>query len=107
MTPEIVAAFEALNALLALQVKLIPGGSFTLNQQQSLMGSLQAIILNLPLLWQGGVPDAPPAYSATAGAGYSQAQIQTLMNQVTALTLLNTAMLAGERSWQTTPGAPT
>ena len=99
-------AFKALNLILALQVKLIKAGNYNLNQQQSLLISEQYISLNLPLFYPAGVPNPAPTYTGTAGAGYVQATLQALMNQVTALTTLVNLLVAGETAVQELPGSP-
>ncbi len=95
-----IAFMEAVNLLLGLQIKIIKSGSFTLNQQQSLMISAQTIIMNLPILWNAGVPSNVATYSGSAGVGYNQAIMQALMDQVSALTTAINLVLAGERGWQ-------
>lgn len=82
-------AIESLNLLLALQIKLIPAGLFSLNQQQSLLASEQNIIANLPLLWPAGVP-------ADLAGGATLAEVIAMVNRI----------LAGERAVQELPGAP-
>jgi hypothetical protein len=59
------------------------------------------VLISIPINWANGVPAAATTYSATAGAGYNQAQIQALMNQVTLLTTTLNLVLAGERTIQT------
>lgn len=98
-------AVESVNKLLGLQVKLIPAGTFSFNQQTSLLISAQNAILNLPVLYQTGVPAAVATYSDTAGVAYSQTKMQTLMTQVENLTNTVNLLLAGERSIQNQPGA--
>lgn len=86
----LVRAVQAINLLLALQIKFIRAGIATLNQQGSLVIGEQEISSNLPILWANGIPP-------DLAAGASAADIRLVVN----------LMLAGERSWQNLPGTPT
>ena len=94
-------AVRSLNLLLGLQVRLTRAGLSSLNQQESLLKSPEVIQLALPLFWAAGVPsNVASLTSTTASAGYTQAEMQAVMDSVVSLIAAVNAILTGERGVQ-------
>jgi len=84
------SAMDTINKLKAMDVRLVSAinpvpGPITLIE------SPDNITLPLPLKFSASIAD-PSSYTATANGTYNQAQIQALMDQVTALTATVTSL---------------
>jgi hypothetical protein len=88
-------AIELLNALVLMEIHLVPpSGANALGPgRHPILGDEGGLVLPLPLRFVAPIAD-PASYTGTAGAAYSQAILQALMDQVSSLTRTVAALQA-------------